>query len=90
MCELIFFVVGHRRTFPIQTCEFLFKVKAIELLRGGVACYAAQEMALIDAEIGQKGHLWVETKYVQVLAIEPNREPRANRGRARRCNPAFF
>ncbi len=27
---------------------------------------------------------------VQVLVTEPNREPRVNRGRARRCDPSFF
>ena len=30
-------------------------------MRGGVACYAAQAMAPIDAEIGPKDHLWMET-----------------------------
>jgi len=49
--------------FPIHKCGFLPKVKEIELLRGGVASYAAQARALIDAEIGQKDHLWMETSY---------------------------
>jgi len=31
-------------------------------LRGGVLMYAAQEIPLIDAEIPEKGHLWMETK----------------------------
>jgi hypothetical protein len=39
----------------------LVKVKEIKALRGGVACYAAQAMAPIDAEIGPKDHLWMET-----------------------------
>ncbi len=30
-------------------------------MRGTVACYAAQARAQIDAEIGPKGHLWMET-----------------------------
>jgi hypothetical protein len=30
-------------------------------LRGGVACYAAQATAPIDAEIGKIDHLWMET-----------------------------
>ena len=47
--------------FPIHKCGFLPKVKEIKLLRGGVASYAAQAIALIDAEIGQKDHLWMET-----------------------------
>jgi len=46
--------------FPIRKCGFLPKVKEIKLLRGGVASYAAQARASIDAEIGQKGHLWME------------------------------
>ena len=57
----IFFVEGHIMVFPIHKCEFLSKVKEIKLLRGGVASYAAQATAPIDAEIGQKGHLWMET-----------------------------
>ena len=39
----------------------MVKVKEIKPLRGGVACYAAQAMAPIDAEIGQKDHLGMET-----------------------------
>ncbi len=37
------------------------KVKKIKGLRGGVLMYAAQEIPLIDAEIPEKGHLWMET-----------------------------
>jgi hypothetical protein len=49
--------------FPIQKCGFLPKVKEIKGLCGGVVCYAAQASAQIDAEIGQKNHLWMETRY---------------------------
>ena len=51
----------HLLTFPIQKCVFLSKVKEIKQLRGGVHVYAAQAIAKINAEIGQKGHLWMET-----------------------------
>jgi len=37
------------------------KVKETKLLRGGILGYAAQAIAQVDAEIGQKGHLWMET-----------------------------
>ena len=37
------------------------KVKKIKGLRGGVLMYAAQEIPLIDAEIPEKAHLWMET-----------------------------
>jgi hypothetical protein len=47
--------------FPIQKWEFLLKVKGIKELRGGVLLYVAQAIPQIDAEIGQKGHLWMET-----------------------------
>jgi len=47
--------------FPIHKCGFLSKVKEVKLLRGGVACYAAQAAAPTDAEIGQKDYLWMET-----------------------------
>jgi hypothetical protein len=39
----------------------LSKVKEIKRLCGGVVYYAAQVSAQIDAEIGQKDHLWMET-----------------------------
>jgi len=39
---------------PIQKCYFLPKVKEIKLMRGGVHRCAAQAIAPIDAEIGQK------------------------------------
>jgi hypothetical protein len=51
----------HLLVFPIQKCGFLPKVKAIKRLCGGVVYYAAQANAQIDAEIGQKDHLWMET-----------------------------
>jgi len=41
----------------------LFKVKEIKELPGGLLFYAAQAIPQIDAEIGQKGHLWMETNY---------------------------
>jgi hypothetical protein len=31
-------------------------------LRGGVPGYVAQAIPQIDAEIAEKGHLWMETK----------------------------
>jgi len=49
--------------FPIQKCGFLPKVKEIKRLCGDVAGYVAQTNAPIDAEIGQKDHLWMETNY---------------------------
>ncbi len=48
--------------FPIQKCGFLSKVQEIKRLRGDVAGYVAQTKAPIDAEIGQKDHLWMETQ----------------------------
>jgi hypothetical protein len=30
-------------------------------LRGGILVYAAQAIPPIDAEIAEKGHLWMET-----------------------------
>jgi hypothetical protein len=51
--------------FPIQKCGFLSKVKEIKRLCGDVAGYVAQTNAPIDAEIGQKDHLWMETIYDQ-------------------------
>jgi len=50
--------------FPIQKCGFLSKVKEIKRLCGDVAGYVAQSNAPIDAEIGQKDHLWMETTYI--------------------------
>jgi len=47
--------------FPIQECGFLSKVKEIRRLCGDVAGYIAQTNAPIDAEIGQKDHLWMKT-----------------------------
>jgi hypothetical protein len=40
----------------------LSKVKEIKRLVAGVVYYAAQASAQIDAEIGQKDHLWMETR----------------------------
>ena len=37
------------------------KFKEIKELRGGVLVYAAQAIPSIDAEIAEKGHLWMET-----------------------------
>jgi len=50
--------------FPIQKCGFLSKVKEIKRLCGDLAGYVAQTNAPIDAEIGQKDHLWMETSYI--------------------------
>jgi hypothetical protein len=49
-------------TFPIQKCAIFRKFKEI----GGIArrqtvLYAAQAIPPIDAEIAEKGHLWMET-----------------------------
>jgi len=38
----------------------LLTAKAIKELRGGLLLYAAQAIPQIDAEIGQKGHLWID------------------------------
>jgi hypothetical protein len=46
----------------------LSKVKEIKRLCGGVVYYAAQARAQIDAEIGQKDHLWIETRELASLA----------------------
>jgi hypothetical protein len=48
--------------FPIQKSGFLFKVKEIKRLSGDAAGDVAQTNAPIDAEIGQKDHLWMETR----------------------------
>jgi hypothetical protein len=45
--------------FPIQKYALLPKIKKIKELRGGVLGYAAQKIPKINAEIGQKGHLWI-------------------------------
>jgi hypothetical protein len=52
---------GHLLVFPNHKCGFLPKVKEIKRLCGGVVYYTAQARAQIDTEIGQKGHLWMET-----------------------------
>ena len=52
---------GHLVVFPTQKCGFLHKGKEIMRLCGGVVCCAAQAGAQIDAEIGQKDHLCMET-----------------------------
>jgi len=39
----------------------LRKVKEIKGLRGDVLEYVAQGIPQIDAEIAEKGHLWMET-----------------------------
>jgi hypothetical protein len=56
--------------FPIQKCGFLSKVKEIKRLCGDVAGYVAQTNAPIDAEIGQKDHLWMETSYIELKDID--------------------
>jgi hypothetical protein len=55
------FIIG-TDTFPIQKCAIFRKFKEI----GGIArrqtvLYAAQAIPSIDAEIAEKGHLWMET-----------------------------
>ena len=47
--------------FPIQKCAIFCKFKEIKELRGGILLYAAQVNTPIDAEIAEKGHLWMET-----------------------------
>jgi hypothetical protein len=49
----------------------LSKVKEIKRLCGGVVYYAAQASAQIDAEIGQKDHLWMETNSLFILVETP-------------------
>ncbi|MEE4605251.1 MAG: hypothetical protein V2J65_28490, partial [Desulfobacteraceae bacterium] len=46
------------------------KVKEIKRLCGGVVYYAAQASAQIDAEIGQKDHLWMETNEHRTLLLK--------------------
>ena len=48
--------------FPIHKCAIFCKVKEIKELRGDVRRYVAQAIPKIDAEIAEKGHLWMETK----------------------------
>jgi hypothetical protein len=45
----------------MQKCAIFCKFKEIKELRGGVLVYAAQTIPRIDAEIAEKGHLWMET-----------------------------
>jgi len=47
--------------FPIQKWKFFRKGKEIKGLRGDVLKYVAQGIQQIDAEIAEKGHLWMET-----------------------------
>jgi hypothetical protein len=48
----------------------LSKVKEIKRLCGGVVYYAAQARAQIDAEIGKKDHLWMETNHHGILSVD--------------------
>ena len=52
---------GHKRKFPIQKWAIFRKVKENQGLRGGVPRYVAQATPQFDAEIAEKGHLWMET-----------------------------
>jgi hypothetical protein len=52
---------GQWRKFPIQKCGVFCKVKANKRLRGGEPWYVAQASSQFDAEIAEKGHLWIET-----------------------------
>jgi len=45
---------------------FARKVKKIKGLRGGVPRYVAQAIPQIDAEIAEKGHLWMETSWARI------------------------
>ena len=56
---------GHLLVFPIQKCGYFVKVKEVEGLRGDVACYVAQAILLIDTEIGEIDHLWMETRVLR-------------------------
>jgi len=47
--------------FPIQKWKFFRKIKEIKGLCGDVLQYLAQGILKIDAEIAEKGHLWMET-----------------------------
>jgi hypothetical protein len=47
--------------FPIQKCGFLFKIKENKHLRRGAASFVAQASEPINADIGQKDHLWMKT-----------------------------
>ena len=47
--------------FPIHKWVIFRKVKEIKELRGDVRRYVAQAILKIDAEIAEKGHLWMET-----------------------------
>ena len=50
-------------TFLVWKPAIFRKVKEINHLSGGVALYAAQTNAQIDAEIAKKGGFRTETKY---------------------------
>jgi len=52
---------GYGRKFPIQKWAIFHKVKENEEWRGGVPRYVAQATPEFDAEIVEKGHLWMET-----------------------------
>ncbi len=54
-------MMGTGWCFQSGNANILPKFKEIKSLRGGVVYCAAQARAQIDAEIGQKGHLWKET-----------------------------
>ncbi len=47
--------------FPIQKCAIFRKFRKIKELRGGILLYVAQAIPPIDAEIAEKGHLWMDT-----------------------------
>ncbi len=53
--DTVQFSYGKREIFP--------KIKEIKRLRGGVAVYAAQARARIDAEIGGKSRFRMKTIY---------------------------
>ena len=58
---------GHKRKFPIQKEQFFRKVKENKGLRGGVLRYVALATLKFDAEIAEKGHLWIKLNIYQGL-----------------------
>ena len=60
------------RQILFHKCRYFPKVKEIKQLRGGVACYAAQATAPMDAEIGKIDHLWMETS--SFFPVDPGQD----------------
>ena len=53
--------VGTGVSFQFSPPRRIRKIKKIKGLRGGVPRYVAQAIPQIDAQIAEKGHLWMET-----------------------------